>query len=216
MSVVFGLVGKSGFGREVMPLALDSVASKYPGTRVMFLDTDVGDGAIGELSVLTEDQFLALEDCEKIFNVAVADSRIRQKIAEKLIAAGCTPASIQASNATFLDRIDIGMGSIICTNSHITSDVSIGKFFHCNIYSYVAHDSKIGDFVTFAPRVSCNGNVVIEDHAYVGTGAVLKQGQPGNPLVIGEGAIVGMGAVVTKNVAAFTTVVGNPARPLRG
>ncbi len=72
----------------------------------------------------------------------------------------------------------------------------------------------IGDFVTFAPGVKCNGNVVVEDHAYIGTGAIIKQGQPGQPLVIGRGAVVGMGAVVTKSVPAGATVVGNPARLL--
>src|SRR3546814_1294848 len=95
-----------------------------------------------------------------------------------------------------------------------SSDLKIGLGFHANIYSYVAHDSVIGDYVTFAPGVMCNGNVMIEDHAYLGTGAIIRQGEPGRPLVIGRGAVVGMGAVVTKNVAPGATVVGNPARPL--
>ena len=72
----------------------------------------------------------------------------------------------------------------------------------------------IGDYVTFAPRVSCNGNVVVEDYAYIGTGAVLKQGSKSKPLVIGKGATVGMGAVVTKDVPPNTVVVGNPAKPM--
>lgn len=76
----------------------------------------------------------------------------------------------------------------------------------------MAHDCVVGDFVTFTPRVCCNGYVHIEDHAYIGTGAVLKQGRPGQPLVIGRGAVVGMGAVVTKSVPPGATVVGNPAR----
>ena len=96
----------------------------------------------------------------------------------------------------------------------VSPNASIGRYFHCNYHSYVAHDCVIGDFVTFAPAVRCNGGVVIEDHAYIGTGAVIKQATPGRPVVIGRGAIVGMGAVVTKSVPAGVTVVGNPARPL--
>lgn len=41
-----------------------------------------------------------------------------------------------------------------------------GRHFHANLYSYVEHDCVIGDFVTFAPGVKCNGNVVVEDYAY--------------------------------------------------
>ena len=62
--------------------------------------------------------------------------------------------------------------------------------------------------------MQCNGSVVIEDHAYIGTGAMIRQGTPERPIVIGEGAVVGMGAVVTKSVAPYTTVFGNPAKLL--
>ena len=95
----------------------------------------------------------------------------------------------------------------------VTASARIGLQFQCNIYSYVAHDCVIGDFVTFAPSVCCNGNVHVQDFAYIGTGAVLKQGTADKPLVIGAGAIVGMGAVVTKDVEPGAVVVGNPAKP---
>ena len=72
--------------------------------------------------------------------------------------------------------MDIGEGSLLCPFTCLTSNIKIGKFFHANIYSYVAHDCIIGDYVTFAPGVKCNGNIHIEDHAYIGTGAVIKQG----------------------------------------
>ena len=66
--------------------------------------------------------------------------------------------------------------------------------------------------MTFAPRVHCNGHVVVEDYAYIGTGAIIKQGTADEPLVIGEGSVVGMGAVVNRSVPPFTVVAGNPAK----
>ena len=111
-----------------------------------------------------------------------------------------------------MDDVQIGEGAILCPFVTLTSNIRIGKHFHANLYSYVEHDCIIGDYVTFAPGVKCNGNVVIEDYAYIGAGAVIKQGQPGRPLVIGRGAVIGMGAVVTKSVPPGVTVIGNPAR----
>ena len=108
----------------------------------------------------------------------------------------------------------LGEGAILCDFAMITASARVGRHFHANIYSYVAHDCWVGDFVTLAPKACVNGNVVLEDDVYVGTGALIRQGVPGRPTVIGKGATIGMGAVVTRNVAPGTTVVGNPARPM--
>lgn len=52
--------------------------------------------------------------------------------------------------------------------------------------------------------------VVIRDDADLGIGAILLPG-----ITIGRGAQVGAGAVVTKDVADYAVVAGNPARVLR-
>ena len=77
------------------------------------------------------------------------DYKTREYIADKLLAANIKPFTIQASNAVIYDDNHIGEGAILCAFTTITSNVKIGRFFHANIYSYVANDSIIGNFVTF-------------------------------------------------------------------
>ena len=207
---IFGLFGSSGFAREVMPIARDLFANTHD---LYFVEHTVTDKTVNGFPVLSEDDFFNL-DGEKFFNIAIAEPKIRQKIAMLCLSKNITPLSLHSPSAASLDHNRIGDGAIMTGFTTLTSNITIGQFFHANIYSYIGHDCVIGDYVTFAPRVSCNGNVHIHDHAYIGTGAVLKQGTPDKPLVIGEGAIIGMGAVVTKDVPPHTTVVGNPAKPI--
>jgi sugar O-acyltransferase (sialic acid O-acetyltransferase NeuD family) len=144
--------------------------------------------------------------------IAIANGQTRQRLALQCAAEGIGFFEVRAANVVQMDDVRLGEGAVLSPFVTLTSNIRIGRHFHANLYSYVEHDCVIGDFVTFAPSVKCNGNVVVEDHAYIGAGAVIKQGQPGVPLVIGRGAVVGMGAVVTKSVPAGAIVVGNPAR----
>ena len=207
MPRTFGLIGAGGFAREVMPIA----RACFDGD-VCFVETTPSAPGINGIKLLSEADFLALPG-EKYYAIAVADARTRAAIAARL-AGKATPYTLFAPSHINGDRNSIGEGAILCHFTTLTGNAAIGKHFHANIYSYVAHDCVIGDYVTFAPNVQCNGNVHIGDYAYIGTGAIIRQGTPDHPLTIGEGAVVGMGAVVTKSVPPGVTVVGNPARPL--
>lgn len=210
----FAIFGASGFGREVLPLARQQLQAENGPCDLVFVDDNPPASEQNGHRVLTYEEWIALPAESRHITLAIANSVVREKLAARCDADGVQFLRTQAVNAVVLDKVEIGQGAILCPFVTLTSNILIGKQFHANIYSYVAHDCVIGDFVTFAPGVHCNGNVVIEDHAYIGTGAILKQGQPGSPLVIGRGAVVGMGAVVTKSVAAGDTVIGNPAKPM--
>jgi sugar O-acyltransferase (sialic acid O-acetyltransferase NeuD family) len=206
------IFGASGFGREVMPHAREQWAKSGLDHEIVFVDDNPPLETMNGHKVLTYADWLKEPADSRHINVAIANSKIRQQLVERCMVDGVQFFEVRAANVVQLDDITLGEGAILCPFSMLTSNIRIGRHFHANIYSYVAHDCRIGDFVTFAPGVMCNGNVYVEDHAYIGTGAVIKQGTPQKPLVIGRGAVIGMGAVVTKSVAPGTVVIGNPAR----
>jgi sugar O-acyltransferase (sialic acid O-acetyltransferase NeuD family) len=216
---LYGVIGAGGFGKEVMPLAahwLPIWDGVDHDSKLVFVVEDQyfkPNQQVNGYRVMSMTEFLHAPASERRYNISIGNSAVRERIANSIPADVAKPFSIVAPNHVSLDENTIGEGAIFCGFTTVTSNAKIGRFFHANLYSYVAHDCVIGDFVTFAPGVMCNGHVVIEDHAYIGTGAIIRDGTD-KPIVIGRGAIVGMGAVVTKSVPPGVTVIGNPARPL--
>jgi sugar O-acyltransferase (sialic acid O-acetyltransferase NeuD family) len=212
---LYGMVGSGGFGREVMPLIHHQLKHTNEDYQLVFVTEDsINSSIINGYPVMHMNEFIHASAEKKYFNIAIANYKHRKRIAEYLLSLNIQPFSIYADNYIHLGNSEMDIGAIFCAFTFVSSNARIGKFFHANIYSYVAHDCVIGDFVTFAPKVCCNGGVIIEDDVYVGTGAIIKQSTPDKPIVIGKGATIGMGAIVTKSVSSYTTVIGNPAKPL--
>ena len=111
-------------------------------------------------------------------------------------------------NATIGARCKIQSHSFICEGVTIEDEVFIGH-----------HVCFTNDVIPRAARpdgglqTAADWKVIstrVRRGASVGSGAVILPG-----VTIGERALVGAGAVVTKDVAPGTIVVGNPARLLR-
>ena len=202
---LYGVYGAGGCGRGILPIVRDQLET---GDRLVFVDDKAG-AAVNGHQVVSFADFVVSDAAEKRICIAVANGAIRSRLVEQCEAAGLEFFSVHHDSCVKMDDVEIGEGALFSPFTTVTSNVHIGRHFHCNLYSFIEHDCVIGDFVTFAPAVRCNGNVKIGDGAYIGAGAIIRQG-----LTIGAGATIGMGAVVTKDVPAGETWVGNPARPI--
>lgn len=208
MTKLIGIYGAGGCGRGIMPLARS--ISCLGGDRLVFIDdAKQSKGSINGHDVVTFTQFVSDAASSKQVAIAIANPRVRADIARRLIEYSIPLASILSDQTVMMDEVEIGVGALVSPFVTFTSNIRIGCCFHANLNSYIEHDCVIGDFVTFAPGVHCNGNVRIGDLTYIGAGAMIRQG-----LTIGANAVVGMGAVVIKDVPDGVTVVGNPAKIL--
>jgi len=118
----------------------------------------------------------------------------------------------------------IGNNCNICSHCFIENDVTIGNDVTIKCGNQIWDGITIEDGVFIGANVSFTNDrhpksksahfsrerTIVRSGAVIGAGATLLPG-----IEIGENAVVGAGAVVTKDVAADTVVVGNPARILK-
>jgi acetyltransferase-like isoleucine patch superfamily enzyme len=126
-----------------------------------------------------------------------------------------------------------GYGSVIedfCTVNNAVGDVIIGNRTLIGMSNVIIGPVTLGNHILFAQNVvlsALNHNfedvtkpiadqgfstkpITVDDGVWIGANAVVVPG-----IHIGRNAVIAAGSVVTKDVAPYTVVVGNPARPMK-
>lgn len=103
------------------------------------------------------------------------------------------------------DGVEIGNNCVISRGTF--RDTVLGEGARINDLAHLGNEVRVGARSTVTAHCDISARVNIGTGCWVGQSAAVRQG-----LSIGDGTTVGMGAVVTSDVAAYTVVMGVPAR----
>lgn len=206
------IIGASGFGREVQWLIkrINDISETW--NIWGYIDDGIEvDTYIDGYPVLGNVEYLNNLE-EKIAVVcAVGNAKTRKKIIERIAQnENLSFPNIIDPSVKYSHRVTVGKGNIICADTIMTVDISIGNFNIINLDCTIGHDDIIKSFVTIYPSVNVSGNVQLNELCEIGTGTQIIQG-----LTVGAGTIVGAGAVVVRDLPEECTAVGSPAKPIK-
>jgi sugar O-acyltransferase (sialic acid O-acetyltransferase NeuD family) len=139
--------------------------------------------------------------------VAVADSRERKRIVEKLPKETTYFTFIHPTALIMDNNVEIGNGSFVGAYSIITTNVKIGEHSILNRGNQIGHDTVISDFFSAMPGAVVSGNVVVGDNVYMGTNSSIKE-----KLHICSNVTIGSNGAVVKNLITGGVYVGVPVK----
>lgn len=188
--------------------------------------TRIGNGVqIGDLCVLGKGPFhnrkMALRPAQDLPPLEIGDN---VKVGTSVIVYRGTFIGedvLIGDHASIREKVEVGRSSIIGRNVVVEPRTKIGAQVTIQTSSYITSDMIIEDGVFIGPCCSTSNDKYMGMGNYKHQGPWIKRGArignnatllPG--IVIGEQAVVGAGAVITKDVPAGETVVGNPGRKL--
>lgn len=168
---------------------------------------------LGAQVINAEDRLARFPDVPVL--LSMGDGQVRAQKAAALAEEGAVLATaVNRATDKVASNVQIGAGCIVNPQTLLSPNVSLGTGVQI-LGAAIGHDVQIGDFSTLAFGVVVNGHVQIGDGCSIGSGAILSNGRPDQPLKIGDGAVIGPGAVILRDVPAGATMIGNPAMTLR-
>jgi sugar O-acyltransferase (sialic acid O-acetyltransferase NeuD family) len=144
------------------------------------------------------------------FHIAVGHNCTREKLYLRH-KSDAAYSCVLSSDAYIAETACVKDGTFIAPKSVVSADAEVGIGTIINHGVIVEHDCKIGDFCHLAPNSTVLGGSVLGRRVFLGAGATVLPG-----LKIAADVIIGAGAVVVCDIIESCTVVGIPAKKIKG
>jgi len=143
--------------------------------------------------------------------IAIGDNGVRRAFADQLLTWGFELVNAIHPSANLAGNVSLGRNTVIAAGVLVCAHCQIGDSVILNTGCIVDHETLVGTATHICPGARVAGRVIIESGAFIGIGATIIQS-----IRVGCEAVVGAGAVVISDVDPMSTVVGVPARQIKG
>ena len=188
------LFGYGGHAKEV--------ACQMGKEVTFFVDDEYSNNIAKPLSTFNPKEYMMI--------VAVADSKDRARVINKLPKETKYFTFIHPSVHIMDDNIEIGYGSFIGANSILTTNIKLGNHTLLNRGNHIGHDSVAGDFFSMMPCAVIGGNVTLGDNVYLGSCSNVRE-----KIYVNSNVVIGMNAAVVKDIKTPGVYVGVPAKKIK-
>ncbi|MBA3888900.1 MAG: acetyltransferase [Gemmatimonadaceae bacterium] len=208
------LLGASGFAREVLWMADDIAAAAREWDVAGFLDDD-RDGARASLAAMGVDLPVLgtirdhVPGSDEVFLPAIGSNRARLAIGSSLLDRGAAFITLVHPTARVHRSASIGTGVVIGPLACVAPKAAVGQFSVLNPSASLREDVVVGEGSFVGARCELMSGAVLERGTFLGSHVTV------HPHVrVAAFATIGVGSVVLRRVAAGSTQLGVPARPL--
>lgn len=209
------LIGAGGFGREVAASLIRTINWYEPTYEFLgFLD----DGAqfqtgseIDGYPWLGNRNWILDHKDEVVCTCTIGNAALKRKIQSELMQKGVHFETIIEKTAYIAPNVEIGSGCVLYGGVKISVNCKIGAGVLLNDGVKIGHDVTIGDYTSIMPDTGISGGCQIGEEVDIGGHAFLIPSRK-----VGDRARIAAGSIVFSNVKADTTVLGNPAKRMKG
>lgn len=148
------------------------------------------------------------KDCAYL--VGIGDCHVRKRWFETITRMGLKTVNVIDKTAQVSPSVKMGTGNFVGKFAVINAGTIIGDNNLVNTMALLEHESRVWNHTNLSTRSTINGDVVVEDCVFLGSGATCI-GQ----LTLGRHSVIGAGSVVIRDVDPGCTVVGIPAKVIK-